>query len=175
MLASGKGPARGSRRRHPPGRVFPPQCYGNRNANFVSHSKDLHQFGRSLCCAASYQGMVYRIPGTMMPPRWPGMTEPYRSAKRREGVEPSLDLTRDAGGDVYAPALANPRRPCGRAAKYLTCCASHERIPCSVIEALPRLLPMSERRVGLWLIGAFGGVGTTVAMGMPENHEFDFD
>jgi myo-inositol-1-phosphate synthase len=25
---------------------------------------------------------------------------------------------------------------------------------------------MSERRVGLWLIGAFGGVGTTVAMGM---------
>ncbi len=25
---------------------------------------------------------------------------------------------------------------------------------------------MSERRVGLWLIGALGGVGTTVAMGM---------
>jgi len=25
---------------------------------------------------------------------------------------------------------------------------------------------MSERRVGLWMIGAFGGVGTTVAMGM---------
>jgi myo-inositol-1-phosphate synthase len=26
--------------------------------------------------------------------------------------------------------------------------------------------PMSERRVGLWMIGAFGGVGTTVALGM---------
>src|SRR6185312_10073589 len=25
---------------------------------------------------------------------------------------------------------------------------------------------MSERRVGLWLIGAFGGVGTTVALGL---------
>src|ERR1700736_3859236 len=25
---------------------------------------------------------------------------------------------------------------------------------------------MSERRVGLWLIGAFGGVGTTMALGL---------
>ena len=25
---------------------------------------------------------------------------------------------------------------------------------------------MTERRVGLWLIGAFGGVGTTVALGL---------
>src|SRR5262245_7964912 len=29
-----------------------------------------------------------------------------------------------------------------------------------------RFFPMIQRSVGLWLIGAFGGVGTTVAMGM---------